>query len=200
MIRKLPFFIIGMVVILHSCENASNSDASENKMETEESTINYLALGKNYALKTKSELGKNLTNALGEGGAEHALSFCNTRAIPLTDGMSMELKAEIKRVSDRPRNVNNSANADELAFINHLKSRMEKGEKPGPKMTELNGKMVGYYPILTNGMCLQCHGKPNSDISVGTQQKIKSLYPTDLATGYGDNQIRGLFVVEMDKQ
>jgi Protein of unknown function (DUF3365) len=60
--------------------------------------------------------------------------------------------------------------------------------------------MTGYYPILTNAMCLQCHGKPNVDISITTLDKIHALYPDDRATGYVVNELRGLWVVEMDKK
>jgi hypothetical protein len=193
----LTFILLGLVFLFQSCNSGSTS---EQTVVPNEDSIDYLALGKEHAINTKSELGKNLTKALGEGGAEYAMTFCNTRAIPLTDSMSMELNAKMKRVSDRPRNPNNEANADELAFITMLKQNLEHGQKPSPQLKEMNGKMVGYYPILTNGMCLQCHGIPNDNINTSTLQKIKTLYPSDQATGYEDNQIRGLFVVEMNKR
>jgi hypothetical protein len=58
---------------------------------------------------------------------------------------------------------------------------------------------VGYYPIVTNAMCLQCHGTEGVDISPSTQAVIDRQYPDDQATGYGEKQLRGLFVVTMNR-
>ena len=72
--------------------------------------------------------------------------------------MSKVFKATIKRVSDKPRNPNNQANETELTFIDDLKNTLLNGKKPTPKVVEKDGKMIGYYAIETNKMCLQCHG------------------------------------------
>ena len=53
---------------------------------------------------------------------------------------------------------------------------------------------------MTNIMCLQCHGKPDKDILPNTLTKIGSLYPEDKAIGYGVDELRGIWVVEMDKK
>ena len=187
-----------------SCQNAENP-ASESKeipqVEQVETTpeTNYLETGQNLALSTKSALGKNLIAAIGEKGAAGAVEFCNTKAIPITDSMSVFLNASIKRVSDKPRNSSNAANEDELAYINEWKAAKGRGEKHPPLLVEKNGKRVGYYPIVANQMCLQCHGKPKADINMETLNTINKLYPEDEATGYADLDIRGIFVVEMDK-
>lgn len=156
--------------------------------------------GLNYANRTKSELGRNLLAAIKERGAAGAVDFCNTRAIALTDSMSQELHAVIRRVSDQPRNPDNAANPDEMAYILEQKNKLANGEKTTAKVFEQPGKMIGYYPIETNKMCLQCHGRKDVDIQASTLEKIRQYYPHDQATGYGENQLRGIFVVEMEKQ
>lgn len=161
--------------------------------------LSFEDMGLKYAMGTKAVLGKNLMNAIQTKGAEHAVDFCNIKAIPLTDSMSVEFGAKIKRVSDKPRNANNKANADELNFIEELKVKIAKGEKLVPKVMEHNGKMLGYYAIETNKMCLQCHGTPEKEINTKTLSKIKKLYPTDKAIGYAEGEIRGIWVVEMTK-
>ena len=148
-----------------------------------------------YAMQTKGILGKNLMNAINKQGTEKAIEFCSTRAIVLTDSMGTALNATIKRVSDQPRNPLNLANEDETAFINELKEKISKSEKLTSKMTESNGKTTGYFPIETNAMCLQCHGSKDLDIKPNVLKKINLLYPKDQATGYKENQIRGIFVV-----
>jgi hypothetical protein len=44
-------------------------------------------------------------------------------------------------------------------------------------------------------MCLKCHGKPTSDIGIKALKRIKKLYPKDLAIGYSENQIRGIWSI-----
>jgi hypothetical protein len=58
--------------------------------------------------------------------------------------------------------------------------------------------MIVYYPILTNAMCLQCHGKPEEDIKPSTLSKLHMLYPQDKGVGYEENELRGIWVVEME--
>ena len=137
----------------------------------------YRAQGKKYALATKAVLGKNLLSAINTKGAAGAVDFCNTRAIPLTDSMQQIQNVSIKRVSDNNRNPNNIADANELAYMLNSKEALKNGETIHGKIAERNGKMVGYYPILTDQMCLQCHGEPEKDIQAETLNNINTLYP-----------------------
>jgi hypothetical protein len=59
--------------------------------------------------------------------------------------------------------------------------------------------MIGYYPVLTNGMCLRCHGNPGRDIQAFTAALLRQEYSTDQATGYGVDELRGIFAVIMRK-
>jgi nitrate reductase cytochrome c-type subunit len=151
-------------------------------------------------MQTKGVLGKNLREAINSNGAANAVSFCSLKAIHLTDSVALSLNAKIKRVSDKNRNPQNRANKEELNYIENTKLAIAQGKQPKPKLTEFVDKHIGYYPILTNEMCLQCHGKLDTDISPNTFSKIKELYPNDLAIGYETNELRGIWVVEMDKK
>ncbi|MBW8050891.1 MAG: DUF3365 domain-containing protein [Cytophagales bacterium] len=162
--------------------------------------LSYEEIGQNYAMSTKSVLGKSLKGAIKSKGTENAVEFCNERAYPLTDSMAIALNTKIKRVSDKPRNPLNAANESELKYIDVSKQILAKGRKIKSQVLEINGIMVGYYPIVTNKMCMQCHGKPNTQIQPATLEKLNSLYPKDMAKGYAENQLRGIWVVEMDKK
>jgi hypothetical protein len=175
-------------------------EAFKQQPKTQASAMSYEDMGLNIANGTKALLGKNLNLAIQNYGAAGAVEFCNTRAIPLTDSMATVHNVTIKRVSDQPRNTDNTANESERAYIAETKNKLKAGEKLTNKVYELEGKMLGYYPIETNGMCLQCHGKPNKDILPETLTKIKKLYPNDKAIGYTENQLRGIWVVTMDKK
>jgi hypothetical protein len=159
----------------------------------------YRQQGLTAAMQTKAALGSQLMQAMQAGGPENAVAFCNTQAIPITTGMSETLGLAVTRVSDRPRNPDNAASQEEREIIADLKQAMASGEGAAPVMREHADQVVGYYPIVTNGMCLACHGQKGTDISVATQSVIDMKYPKDQATGYGVNELRGLFVVEMPK-
>ncbi|MBS9767504.1 MAG: DUF3365 domain-containing protein [Flavobacteriaceae bacterium] len=160
---------------------------------------NYTKIGMKYALTTKAVLGKNLIGQLTKNGAVSALSFCNERAYPLTDSVSTAQKVSIKRVSDKYRNPKNQANDKELTYIEKFKKALVNGEKPTPIIDKKDGKVHFYAPIITNAMCLQCHGTPNEQIQPKTFAKIKELYPNDNATGYKANQVRGMWSITFDE-
>lgn len=161
--------------------------------------MNYLLHGKTLAMQTKAQLGKNLMAAVQADGPEGAVEFCNTRAYPLTDSMATALNAKIKRVSDQPRNPSNRAKGEELNYIRTAKSLLANGMAIEPAITDLGETVLGYYPITTNTMCLKCHGQPEENINQATLDVIKALYPEDEATGYSENELRGIWVVEMEK-
>lgn len=155
------------------------------------------AIGLDYALGTKKVLGKNLMEAIQKKGTLEALAFCNIQAIPLTDSMSLKYDATIKRVSDKNRNPNNNANSEELKYIAQFKKDFAEKKEIKPVVLEKGNKVKFYYPIDTNSMCLQCHGiqiKPE----VSTQ--ILKLYPQDLAVGYYEGEVRGIWSITFDKK
>jgi len=155
-------------------------------------------LGMKYALETKKVLGKNLMGTIQNKGVDEAVVFCNEKAYPLTDSMSTNFNARIKRVSDKPRNPNNKANATELAHITTFKNKVAAGASVEPILKEENGKVYFYYPIVTNTMCLNCHGTPEKEIAPEVLAHLSQLYPDDKATGYGPNEVRGIWSIVFD--
>ena len=184
-------------------DNDLSSDAwytMWNDRQGKTNASDYLKQGKEIALATKSVLGQNLMQALQKEGVMNALEFCTVRAIPLTDSMSVVLNAKVKRVSDKPRNPMNAASKEELEIMNRYNVQMKNKKMIQPEVKTYDDYVVGYYPIETNSMCLQCHGKVGKDVSLQTDKMIKKYYPNDKATGYASNELRGLFVIEMQKR
>lgn len=171
-----------------------------NKAKASSTDESYGERGLKLAMATKTELGKNLLQAIQNYGEDGAVEFCNTRALPITDSMSKVLNANIKRVSDKPRNPLNQANESEIDIIKEFKDKLLNNEKPGYKVVENQDNVLAYYPIITNQMCLKCHGTKDKTLLLKTKQKIDELYPSDKAIGYGENEVRGVFVVEMQPQ
>jgi cytochrome c553 len=154
-------------------------------------------IGLEYALGTKKVLGENLMGTIQNKGTLEALAFCNIQAMPLTDSMSTKFNAEIKRVSDKNRNPNNSTNAQELKYIDQFKKQMVAKQEIKPVVLEKGNKVQFYYPIETNTMCLQCHGK---QVKPEVAKQILKLYPKDLALGYSENEVRGIWSITFNKK
>ncbi|NPD48164.1 MULTISPECIES: DUF3365 domain-containing protein [unclassified Lentimicrobium] len=185
-------------LILWGC-NSSSEEAHKND-STKQNDINHLEEGLNFAMQTQKVLAKNLINEINIKGTVGAVTFCSAKAYPLTDSMAIALDVQLKRVSDQARNPNNKANPQEAAYIAKSKEFLKKGEMVKPKMTEINGRMVGYYPIITNQLCLQCHGSQGAELKPETLLQIAGLYPNDKAINYNINELRGIWVVEMNKK
>lgn len=155
-----------------------------------------LAKGQEYVNTTQMALGKNLMQEINNKGTVAALNFCSENAIPLTKNSVSNDTVKIKRVSDRNRNPVNSANAQEQKYIEQAKRLLEQGKAVSPDIFTHDGVAVGYYPIITNQMCLQCHGTPDQELKLDTHNRISQLYPNDKAIGYKSGELRGIWVVE----
>jgi cytochrome c553 len=154
--------------------------------------------GLEYALTTKKELGKNLMGTIQKKGTLEAVKFCNVRAYPITDSMAVAQSATIKRVTDRPRNPENQANSKELKIIEDFKNLIAQGESYEPVTEIENGEVNFYYPIVTNSMCLQCHGNKGKEIEPAVFTALSTLYPSDKAVGYDVNQVRGIWSISYE--
>ena len=133
--------------------------------------------------------------ALQRGGTKEAIPFCNIRAIPITDSMALATRAQIQRVTNKARNPKNKANKYESSLIEEYRMQLSQGEKLQPHSANYSGNEIYYFPILTNTMCLQCHGKPGEDVEEITLKLLKKYYPADEALGYESNEVRGLWKV-----
>ncbi len=154
-------------------------------------------IGIEYALSTQKVLGKNLMEAIQKKGTLGAVTFCNIKAMPLTDSIANQYNAVIKRVSDKNRNPNNKANAEELQYIAQFEKEIAAKKEIKAVVLDKGNKVQFYYPIQTNTKCLQCHG---TQIKPDVQKQILKLYPKDLAVGYTENQVRGIWSISFDKK
>lgn len=155
-------------------------------------------IGLEMALSTQKVLSKNLIGKIQKEGPVAALKFCNEKAYPLTDSMAIVHGATIKRVSDKARNPKNRANTQELKYIAYFKERNKAKEDYEPISIEIGDKTNFYYPIITNDMCLKCHGKKGNDISAEVVSILQERYPEDEAIGYSANEVRGIWSIVLE--
>lgn len=162
------------------------------------STLDYSEIGLRYAMGTKAILGQNLMQSIQQQGTVGALQYCNEKAQTLTDSMAAVYNVQIKRVSDKPRSAKNQANTIELLHIQSFKDNLASGDNITPIIRKETGRVNFYYPIYTNTMCLQCHGKPTTDIESNVLNSLALLYPNDKAVGYGINEVRGIWNIKFE--
>ena len=99
--------LLALVVIFISC-NSKKTLQSYSQLDT-----TYISRGNVIAKLSFETLSGELQKALQNGGIDSALQYCNLRAYPITDSLSLVHQASIKRVSTKVRNPRNKA--DELA-------------------------------------------------------------------------------------
>ncbi len=158
-----------------------------------------LEAGRLIASESFRELSGHLGEALGEGGVSYAIEFCSVEAIPITQRLSERFGVEIKRATHMPRNPDNAANEQEMEIIDTWINRLNSGDNISP--VPLSGKddyLRVYSPIvITNQLCLQCHGNTENDIDPENLELIRSIYQNDRAVNFEMGDLRGMWSIRM---
>ena len=143
-------------------------------------------------------LSGRLQEAIRERGAAGALEFCNVEALPLTAQVAREQGMEVTRTSLRLRNPANAPDAVDAEALGWFQERLDAGEAfPGMHVRRLEGGGYPHYqPLITAGLCLQCHGARES-LTADVQQALDQRYPEDRAVGYAEGEWRGLLRVSL---
>lgn len=169
---------------------------------TEEEINGYTEQGKTIAQATFKALSTQLKQAMQSGGVEQAASFCNVVALPLTDSLSQQHKAVIKRTSLKLRNPANAPDSLELAMLK-MYDIMSKMRNPVlvPKIIEKGGDEIQFFaPIqIKNETCLKCHGVLGQTLKEEDYAFIQQHYPNDQATGYKMEDVRGMWSITLKK-
>lgn len=184
----------GLIILLLS------SIISCNKGFTEKERGEYLKKGKEIVATTFKELSTQLTTQMEAGGPAQALPFCKAEALNILGELSEQHNAIIKRSSDQLRSCKIEPTPRELDVINMYKQLVsEKKElKPIVEIDAINKKHF-YAPIIVQAKCLTCHGEANKTMTTKTDSIIKSIYPFDIATGYSEGDVRGVWSVTFNK-
>jgi hypothetical protein len=172
--------LLGMVV-LASCTKQQKEQAAAVPDSV------YIRQGDQLIARTFDTLRNSLTSAIGSGGFAHAVQFCNEKAYPVTNTY-VEEGISIRRSSPKFRNPSNQPDSLERTVFNDF---LISG--PKPKLIRTRQEIHYIKPILMQGMCLNCHGKPGENIQAETLTAISTRYPDDRATGYADGDLRGIW-------
>lgn len=160
----------------------------------------YKKKGSLISQSTGKELSETLTSKMKSGGISEAVEFCNTAALPLTQQMADQHEVIIKRTSLKTRNQLNNPTDNELVILKEFQADLDKGISLEPRVKlDQNGIPNYYAPILIESKCLICHGTLGQELSRPVDSIIKSYYPNDMATGYSEGDLRGIWSIAFSK-
>jgi hypothetical protein len=205
---KASLLPIIVLLLISACASEKKQDINEQK-ETKQApakaildTAKYLELGDDLVGETKRKISTTLVDAMEKGGVKYAAQFCNLVAYPIVDSISKVHHARIRRVSDKPRNPKDAMDEEEqkVFAIFKAKAQMPNAELM-PIVMQHDDGTVGYYAPIKISMptCLKCHGEVGKDIKAEDYKVLKSLYPNDVAVGYKEGELRGMFSIRFSK-
>lgn len=160
------------------------------------------AIGKKASSDLLKKLGSNLKKHLKAGGPMEAFDFCSNNAYALTQEVDEAFGKDVsvKRVSIKYRNPANEPLEDEEPILRALHLMNQNGVIPPREIVQDKGNGVYKYykPLFINKeACLHCHGEVYKNKPLAAE--IRNIYPSDRATGFKMNDMRGAIVVEVHK-
>ncbi len=177
-------------------------DRKLKKISEAEILVKVLELGNLVSAESKQTLGKNLQEALQQGGVSHAISFCNVNAMPIIDSLSKSYNATIRRVSFKTRNPLDQPDEIERALLDAYEFQWKDSIPLNANVQKLgDDRYLFTKPIFVdNALCLVCHGKPENGLLNETAEFLKKEYPDDQATGYEIGDLRGMWSITLPKK
>jgi len=188
---KLLFPIVSLICFtVLSCGQKN----TKNEIDTE-TYAKLLKTGNHISSQAQASLLAHVSKAMKQGGSLYAVEFCNLQASSIADSLSNRFNCTISRVSEKNRNPQNELKTE---TDKQLWAWANQQNDPIKDTLVVTKSQAIYYKPIRTGMaaCLQCHG-PVETIQPETYQKLQTLYPNDKATGYGLNELRGLWRIEL---
>lgn len=178
-----------------SCGSPASPEDAGQAANDPEASRDYLLEGQQIAGTTFTALSSQLKAAMERGGVQEAVSYCQLAAHPITDSLSQVYQADIRRITDRPRNPENAASAAERELMKAYQAQLAQEEKLAPQLVIIDGQTRFYAPIVLMDLCQKCHGTVGETIQEDDYAFIKERYPQDQATGYKSGDLRGLWQI-----
>ncbi|MDX5481178.1 MAG: DUF3365 domain-containing protein [Hymenobacteraceae bacterium] len=190
---------------LWACSTPQKEDATTvtTTALTPQEAAQYRQDGRMIVKASFDTLSHNLMRAMGEGGPLHALQFCNLQAYPLTDSLSEQFNAHIKRTSLQYRNPGNQPDAQEKALLTTFAAWKSQGRDLATADTVVmldNDQVLFAKPILLQPQCQACHGVVGGTVPQELYREIQQLYPADKAVGFRSGDLRGMWAIRFKRQ
>lgn len=144
-----------------------------------------------------SALLRQLTRAIGEGGAAFAIQSCHLEATSNAYWVGRQRGYLIGRTSDRLRSPTNAPRSWAASIVSEYAGK-QAADVDG-FAADLGDRVGVMRPIVMRPMCDGCHGSPDK-ISPGVSTVLNERYPRDRAVGFRTGEIRGWYWAEIPKE
>ncbi len=184
--RVRPGIVVGLLMALGSVAAlASEPQAQRAQMEAE-------AMQRIRLFAT--ELKTTLSQAIEQGGLSQGINVCREMAPHIAKRYSTD-GWYIGRTSHKVRNPDNQPDSWEAEQIRYFQQALAAGEKASSLIAiQLDKQQFRLAkPIMTEGLCLSCHG---SQLGDDVKAALQSHYPADLATGFSPGELRGILTLK----
>lgn len=196
------YLLTALLLLGWSCNSPTQqiTDTASESETTAKAATDFQVAGDSIANAAQKAFVGALMKAINEQGTAGAVSFCNVHALPIADSLSQHYNCTIQRISDRYRNPADKPDAADSTIIADYQAQKTAGTVLVARLVEQENQVIYYKPIMV-GMptCLQCHGDPKNDIDAATLAAIRGKYPADLATGYKQGDLRGVWKIAFRK-
>jgi hypothetical protein len=196
-----PWHVLPIFFVLPgflSCQESGEETVSPEKTADAFNEEPYLQKAEEASGVLMKRLGGQLKAALQAGGPVGAVQVCQQVAQPMTQAASGELEGySISRTALRVRNPKNAPDEDDREVLEKWDKAVEDGAgMPEPHLDRReDGRVVVYRPIMTQEVCLNCHGD-REQFGEELQSLLAQSYPEDQAVGFREGSLRGAFKVE----
>ena len=208
------FWILFTISSLAACDSGSqrsvNREALREEMRNREPkklseaqiTAEAYRQGNLIAEAAQERLLEKLKEVIKAEGVPAAIEYCQLQALPITDSLSAEYGATVRRSSLLLRNPQNAPEELEKQLLEAYHYNQE-NELPLDDNVQRLGQEYFLYtkPILIgNSLCLNCHGKAGEEIAAEPLNRLNSLYPNDKARGYAVGDLRGIWSIRLSRK
>ncbi len=177
-----------------SCDRATVEPVAADPAPLPEAIAEVTARGEAAAKVLMERLGAQLKGAIESGGPVAAITVCQQVAIPLTTSAGAAFEGvTVKRTTLKPRNPANAPDEHDRAVLEAMAAQ----SPPQPVIRWEDGVAHFYRPLLTQEVCLKCHGDP-ATFPKELTEALAFAYPADAATGYALGDLRGAIRVTVD--
>ncbi len=180
----LPLSMLSALLIL-GCTERQSADPS-----TIADSV-YLKAGNKIIAVTFDTLRSSLLKTIEARGIAGAISFCNTNASGITQSYADTFL--INRTALRWRNENNKPDSLELIILRQMSDEFASMKTSRSHLVRTEESIHVFKPIIMQGLCVNCHGKPNEEITQSTLTEISRLYPRDRAVNFKEGDLRGMW-------
>lgn len=169
------------------------ADTQADNQEVVKEGLKYIKmLGKELKSNVQAKMKEDKSGVL-------AAQFCAQNAENITNKLDAKFPKGVRvyRTSLRVRNPKNAPDKIDAKVLEELNKEVaKKGYHKKPIVVDLGDKKRVYVPLITENVCLKCHGNIDK-INPEIKKSLAKKYPNDKAFNFKAGDLRGVIVAEL---